>query len=215
MKVILMGCGRIGSQVSRVLDNQGHDMTVIDDCAENLERLGEGFKGKKIVGVGFDREILNKAGIEHADAFVATSSSDNLNIVAARIARNIFHVPRVVCRLYDPRRAEIYRRLGLVTISMVSWGAQRISELLSHSDLEPNFYFGKGEVSMIPFEIPTQLVGRRVKDATISGEISVISISRLGEAVLATPEMEFQAEDMVYFAVQASAMDRFEALMGL
>ena len=215
MKVIIMGCGKIGSQVSFMLDKQGHDVTVIDDCIENLDKLDPGYNGRKIVGVGFDHEILIKSGIEHADAFVATSPSDNLNIISARTARNIFHVPRVVCRLYDPRQAEIYRRLGLVTISMVSWGAQRISELLSHSDLAPTFYFGKGEVSMIPFEVPPHLVGRRVKDAAISGEISVISITRLGETALATLDMEFHAGDMVYFAVQASAMERFEALMGL
>jgi trk system potassium uptake protein len=215
MRVIIMGCGRIGSQVGLMLDNQGHDVTMIDDCPENFDRLGPGFKGKKITGVGFDRATLIKAGIEQIDAFVATSQSDNLNIVAARIARNLFHVPRVICRLYEPRRAEIYHRLGLVTISMVSWGAQRISELLSHSELEPTFYFGKGEVSMIPFEVPPHLVGRRIKDALIAGEINVVSITRLGEAVLATPDMELQAGDLVYFAVQSTAMERFEALMGL
>jgi trk system potassium uptake protein TrkA len=117
---------RVGEQAARFLSEEGHNVTVIDQDGYALERLGANFKGSKIKGVGFDRQILINAGIEHADAFAATSSSDNANIVAARIARNIFHVPHVIARLYDPRRAEIYRRLGLVTISSTTWGAERI-----------------------------------------------------------------------------------------
>ena len=116
MKVIVMGCGRVGEQLSLLLLEEGHQVTVIDCDSQALDRLGADFKGSKVKGVGFDRHILVKAGIEDADAFAATSSSDNANIVAARIAHNYFQVPRVVARLYDPRRAEIYRRLGLVTI---------------------------------------------------------------------------------------------------
>jgi trk system potassium uptake protein TrkA len=215
MKIIIMGCGRVGSQVARLLDDEGHDVTVIDPLPDNLGRLGIGFKGKKIRGVGFDRDVLIQAGIETSDAFVATSSSDNANIVAARIARNIFHVPRVVARLYDPRRAEIYRRLGLVTMSMVSWGAQRIYELLTHTNLDPTFYFGRGEVSLVAAEIPSHLVGRLVNQVTVPGEVNVVAITRQGEALMATLGTEFQADDLVYFAVQASAMDRLEALLGL
>jgi trk system potassium uptake protein len=215
MKVIIMGCGRVGAQVSRLLENEGHQVTVIDPEAANLDRLGPEFKGKKIHGVGFDREVLLEAGIETADAFVATSPSDNANIISARIARNFFHVPRVVARLYDPRRADIYQRLGLATVSMVSWLAQRITELLTHSDLEPTFYFGKGEVAMIAIEIPPHFVGRMVSHVTVPGEIDVIAIARQGEAMITTLGTEFYEGDLVYFAVQVSAMDRLEALLGV
>jgi trk system potassium uptake protein TrkA len=215
MKIIIMGCGRVGSQVAQLLDSEGHDVTVIDPVLDNLDRLGINYQGKKIRGVGFDRDVLIQAGIEMADAFVATSSSDNANIVAARIARNIFHVPRVVARLYDPRRAEIYRRLGLVTMSMVSWGAQRIYELLTHTNLDPTFYFGRGEVSLVAIEIPSHLVGRMVNHITVPGEVNVVAITRQGEAMMATLGTEFQPGDLVYFAVQASAMDRLETLLGL
>jgi trk system potassium uptake protein TrkA len=215
MKIIIMGCGRVGSQVAQLLDSEGHDVTVIDPVLDNLDRLGKNYQGKKIRGVGFDRDVLIQAGIEMADAFVATSSSDNANIVAARIARNIFHVPRVVARLYDPRRAEIYRRLGLVTMSMVSWGAQRIYELLTHTNLDPTFYFGRGEVSLVAIEIPSHLVGRMVNHITVPGEVTVVAITRQGEAMMATLGTEFQPGDLVYFAVQASAMDRLETLLGL
>ena len=215
MKIIIMGCGRVGSQVAQLLDSEGHDVTVIDPVLDNLDRLGKNYHGKKIQGVGFDRNVLIQVGIELADAFVATSSSDNANIVAARIARNIFHVPRVVARLYDPRRAEIYRRLGLVTMSMVSWGAQRIYELLTHTNLDPTFYFGRGEVSLVAIEIPSHLVGRMVNHITVPGEVNVVVITRQGEAMMATLGTEFQPGDLVYFAVQASAMDRLETLLGL
>src|SRR3990172_6598222 len=111
MKVIIMGCGRVGETVSRLMADDGHAVVVIDYDPNALDRLGPHFKGRKVLGVGFDRDVLIEAGIEQADAFASTSSSDNANIVAAQIARKIFHVPRVVARLYDPHRAEVYRRL--------------------------------------------------------------------------------------------------------
>lgn len=215
MKVIIMGCGRVGTQVSHLLEGEGHTVTVIDQDPKRLDLLGPDFKGEKIQGVGFDRAVLVQAGIETADAFVATSPSDNANIVAARIARNIFHVPRVVARLYDPRRAEIYRRLGLVTISMTSWGAQRITELLTHDNLEPTYYFGRGEVSLVTLDIPPHLVGRMVSHVTVPGEISVVAIIRKGEALMTTLGTEFSEGDVAYIAVQANAMERLEALMGM
>lgn len=215
MKVIIMGCGRVGVQLSRLMDSEGHDVTVIDPDAKNLANLGAEFKGHKLNGVGFDRDVLIKAGVEQADAFVATSQSDNVNIVAARIARNFFHVPRVIARLYDPRRAEIYRRLGLVTISMTVWGAQRINELLAHSDLDSTMSFGRGEVSLVAIEIPPHLVGRQVALITVPGEINVVSITREGEALLPTLGSEFCSGDLVHFAVHASAMERLESLLGI
>jgi trk system potassium uptake protein len=213
MNVIIMGFGRVGAQLTQLLESENHHVTIIDPDPENLTRLEASFKGDVILGVGFDRDILIQAGIEKTDAFVATSQSDNANIISARIARNIFRVPRVVARLNDPRRAEIYRRLGLVTISMVSWGAQRINDLLIHTNLEPTMYFGRGEVSLVAIELPTHLIGRQVTHVTIPGEISVVAISRAGEAIMATLGTDFRQDDMVYFAVLTSAMDRFESLL--
>jgi trk system potassium uptake protein TrkA len=198
-----------------LLNQGGHAVTVIDPDAEMLNHLDSRFRGKKIRGVGFDREVLLEAGITEADAFVATSRSDNANIVAARIARNIFKVPKVICRLYDPRRAEIYRRLGLLTISMTSMGAERINEMLTHSDFDPVLTFGRGEVSLITVEAPPTLVGRFVKHLTVPGEISVVSITREGQAILPTLGTEFCEGDLVHLAVLASAMSQLEALISL
>ncbi|MBI4730924.1 MAG: TrkA family potassium uptake protein, partial [Chloroflexi bacterium] len=162
MKVIVMGCGRTGSQISMVLERDGHDVTVIDHDANAEGRLGANFRGRVIRGVGFDKSVLTDAGIEKADAFVAASSSDNANIVAARIARNIFHVPRVVALLYDPRRAEIYQRLGLTTISSTTWAAERIRQVLTHTDFDVWDIFGRGEVSIVSLDAPSHLVGRSI-----------------------------------------------------
>jgi trk system potassium uptake protein TrkA len=214
MKVIIMGCGRVGEQLARLLVDEGHQVAVIDYDSNALARLGSNFKGQLVQGVGFDRNILLKAGVERADAFAATSSSDNANIVAARIAHNIFHVPRVVARLFDPQQAEIYRRLGMLTISSTTWGAERLRELLTFAELDPVISFGSGEVSLINFEVSPQLAGRMVKNLSVPSEISVIAISRQGAAFIPTLGSQFQEGDLVHMAILVSALERFKSLIG-
>lgn len=215
MKVVIMGCGRVGEQLARLMADEGHRVTVIDYDPAALARLGPHFKGQTVSGVGFDRQVLIQAGIEQADAFAATSASDNVNIVAARIARNIFHVPRVVTRLYDPRSAEIYRRLGLITISSTTWGAERIRELLNFSELDPVMTFGSGEVCLLSIDLPPQLAGRMAKNLIIPNEITVAAITREGRAFIPTTGSEFRAGDIIHLVILASAMDRIKTLLGL
>jgi trk system potassium uptake protein TrkA len=215
MKVIVMGCGRVGLQVSQMLSNQGHEVTVIDHDANAIARLGPDFKGKVVHGIGFDRDVLAEANVGSAEAFVAASSSDNANIIAARIARNIFHVPRVVARLYDPLRAEIYQRLGLTTISTTTWGAERICEVVTHADLDIVYTFGRGEVSLVVMEAPLQLVGRTVNHLSVAGEIVVVSITRDGQALIPLLGSELKEGDRIYLAVLPSAMERLEQMVGL
>lgn len=216
MKVIVMGCGRVGSQVSLLLANRGHDVTVIDHRdADALTRLGPDFKGRVINGLGFDRQVLLEAGIQQADAFVAASASDNANIIGARIARNIFHVPRVVARMYDPRRAEIYQRLGLMTISSTDLGVRQIYEMVTHTDLDVVKKFGRGEVSLIAVEVGPNLEGRSVRHLTIPGEVTVVSITREDRAFIPTGGTEFREGDILYLAVLATSMTRLEELLGL
>jgi len=215
MNVIIMGCGRVGEELSRLMSHEGHAVVVIDYDEAALARLDSDFKGRTVLGAGFDRNVLLRAGIEQAEAFAATSASDNANIVAARIARNIFHVPKVVARLFDPRRAEIYRRLGLVTISSASWGAERIHELLTHKDFDPVLSFGSGEVSLINAETPPSLVGRTVKDITVPGEVGVVAITREGKALFPSLGTTFRTGDLIYFVILASALERFESMLGL
>jgi trk system potassium uptake protein TrkA len=213
MKVIVMGCGRVGEQISQLMAAKGHTVAVIDQDPAALARLGPDFRGQRVLGLGFDRGALLEAGIEQAEAFAATSSSDNANIVAARLARNMFHVPKVVARLFDPQRAEIYRRLGLVTISSTTWGAERILELLTHGDLDPVHTFGNGEVCLLSVDTPVHLVGRTVANLVIPGEIIVAALTRDGRALLPTLGTQFRAGDVLHLVVLASAMARLEALL--
>jgi len=215
VKIIIMGCGRVGSQVSLLLAQHGHEVTVIDHDANTLARLGTDFKGKVVRGLGFDKNILIEAGVETAEGFVAASSSDNANIVAARIARNIFRVPRVVARLYDPVRAEVYQRLGLTTISSTQWGAERIVEVVTHNDLDVLQVFSDGGTTMVRVEVPSRLSGYRVAQMNIPGEVLVTAITRDDHTFIPVSGTEFQEGDVIYLAVIPSAMIRLEELLGL
>ncbi|HXV43009.1 MAG TPA: NAD-binding protein [Anaerolineae bacterium] len=215
MRIIIIGCGRLGSGLVQNLSLRGHQITVVDNDPTAFERLGPGFKGQTIAGVGFDREVLLKAGIERADGLAAVTASDEVNLVAARMASQFFKIPRVVARVYDPRKAEIYRRLGLQTITPVTWGINRIAELLSFFPLHPTVSLGRGEVDIIEAEVPLLLVGRPVKDVTLAGEIHVVAISRAGQTFLPTLGTIFQAGDAAHFAILAASADRFKALLAL
>src|SRR5437868_14089643 len=125
-----MGCGRVGSTLAHILEDRGNTVAIIDRDPEAFRRLRSSFKGDRITGIGFDRAVLVQAGIERADAFVAVSSGDNSNIISARVARETFGVERVVARIYDPRRAEVYERLGIPTVATVRWTADRMVRLL-------------------------------------------------------------------------------------
>jgi trk system potassium uptake protein len=215
MKIIVMGCGRVGSQVSLLLVRQGHNVTVIDHDDNALARLGQDFKGRVVRGLGFDRNVLIEAGVETAEGFIAASSSDNANIVAARTARNIFRVPRVVARLYDPVRAEVYQRLGLSTISSTQWGAERIVEVITHTDLDVLQVFGDGGATMVRVEAPSRLIGYHVAQMNIPGEVLVTTITRDDHTFIPVSGTEFQEGDVIYLAVIPSAMIRLEEMLGL
>lgn len=215
MKIIIMGCGRVGSQVSLLLVTHGHEVTVIDHDANALAKLGPDFKGKIVRGIGFDRNVLLEAGIETAEGFIAASSSDNANIVAARIARNIFRVPRVVARLYDPVRAEVYQRLGLTTISSTAWGAERIVEVVTHADLDVLHVFRDGGTTMVRIEAPARLNGYRVAQMNIPGEVAITAITRDDHTFIPVSGTEFQEGDIIYLAIIPSAMVRLEELLGI
>lgn len=215
MKIIVMGCGRVGSAVSRLFAKIGHEVTVIDHRDPSaLARLGSDFKGKVIHGIGFDRDILLEAGIESAEAFVAASSSDNANIVAARTARNIFRVPRVVARLYDPLRAEIYQRLGLSTISTTTWGAERIVEVVSHTDLDVIHLFRDHDTTLVCIEVPARFNGHKVTQMNIPGEVMVIAITRNAHTFIPVSGTEFREGDTAYLTAIPSAMHRLKELLG-
>jgi trk system potassium uptake protein len=213
MKMIIVGCGRLGCDLSLALIQEGHSVSVVDIDESAFEKLGSRFSGQRIAGVGFDQDILIKAGVERADGLAAVTASDNANIITGRIAKNIYRVPQVVARLYEPRRAEVYRRLGLQTISSTTWGANRIMQLLTRSRLDPVLELGSGEVSLVEIEIGPKLDGRKVQDLTISTEIKVMAITRNGRAFIPSASNYFILGDRVHVAVLQSAQTNFDALV--
>jgi trk system potassium uptake protein TrkA len=214
MKIVIVGCGRIGSKLAHDLSLSGHHVTVIDTNPAAFERLGPGFKGEKITGVGFDRDVLVRAGIERADAFAAVTSSDEANITVARLARQMFRVPRVVARVYEPGKAKIYRRLGLQTISPTELGCDRLADLLSPLSLERATSIGNGDVYIANVEVPAMLVGHRVEDLAVPGEFQVIAITRDGKTFLAVQAMVFVHEDLIHLAVNSASIDLLKASLG-
>jgi trk system potassium uptake protein TrkA len=215
MRIIIVGCGRMGSELALQMLHDGHDVTVVDNDPSTFYRLGPGFKGKTVEGVGFDRDVLVRAGAEHADALAAVTSGDNRNIVIARVARNVFRIPKVVARLYDPRRAEIYQRLGLQTVSSTAWGASRIIQLLAHRDLNVISTLGNGEVELVELEAPPHWVSRAVNNVNVPGEISVITVSRKDKTLVPTLGTVFQEGDRLVIAVLATSRSRLEDLLAL
>lgn len=215
MKIIVIGCGRVGAGLAQTLSQRGHEVAAVDNDPAAFERLGPQFKGQIVVGVGFDQEVLLHAGIERADGLAAVTSTDEANVVVARVARQIFRVPRVVARLYDPRKAEIYRRLGLQTINPALWGINRLTEFLGYSHLDSVMSLGSGEVDLVEAEIPALLVGRTVNELTLPGEIQVVAVSRAGRTFLPTRGTVFQPGDLVHLVILTTATDRLKTLLGL
>ena len=214
MRIIIIGCGRMGAGLAQNLSRRGHEVTVVDRDPTSFERLGPSFRGATVSGGGIDRNALLNAGIERADGLAAVTASDEVNVVAARLARQVFRVPKVVARIYDPRKAEIYQRLGLQNISPVTWGINRIIDLLCYSRMETVLSPGNGDVDIVETEIPHLLVGRTVNELTVTGEIHVVTISRRGKTFLPTLGTEFHEGDLVHLALLAASADRLKAFLG-
>jgi trk system potassium uptake protein len=210
MRVIVIGGGRLGSGLARALTLRGDSVVVLDRDPDVAARLGV----QAVVGHAFDRDALLQAGIERADALAAVTASDDVNVIAARAARIFFRVPRVVARLYDPRKAEIYRRLGVQTIATTIWGINRIVELLSYSDLDALVSLG-ANVDIVDLRVPHALVGHPARSLDAPGEILVVAITRGGDTFLPTSQSIFEGGDLVHLALLATSADRLRALAGM
>jgi len=215
MRVIIVGCGKLGSGLAKALTRKGNQVTIIDKDPNAFELLDKDFQGTKIVGVGFDRDILEQANIRRADAIISCSKSDEANALIGKLARDIYHVPRVISRLYDPRRAEIYRSLGIQTLSTTTWGVERAMEMLSYEKLDSVLSIGDSQVEIVRVETPALLVDRTVNELTVYGEIRVFAISRNNKVFLPSQGTVLHRNDVIYIAVLASSTDRLKALLGL
>jgi trk system potassium uptake protein TrkA len=214
MRIIIMGCGRVGSALAVQLTAEGHDVRVIDRNPKSRRLLSANFSGQFHVGNGYNRAVLGAAGIEQADAFIAVTSGDNSNIVAARTARETYRVPIVIARIYDPRRADIYRELGIPTVASVRWTVYQIHQMLLHRHLTPELTFGNGEIMLIRSQLPAYLTGRRLSEFEVDGEIRVVEVTRGGRSLLPAHGTVAEPDDLVTFAVGATALGRLRGFLG-
>src|ERR1039457_4418046 len=210
--IVIMGCGRVGSTLAHILEDQGHSVAVIDQDRESFRKLRPSFKGRKVSGIGFDQNVLIQAGIEEADAFAAVSSGDNSNVIAARVARESFGVRRVVARIYDPRRAEVYQRLGIPTVATVRWTADQMLRSLLPEGTEPLWRDPTGAVVLAEVAYSGDWLGEKVATLEETAGIRVAFISRLGEAMLAGAGTVLQEGDVLHVLTVESDLNRIASI---
>jgi trk system potassium uptake protein len=208
--VVIVGCGRVGSSLARELLSAGHTVAIIDKRAAAFERFLSDWPGQKIVGFGFDRDRLHEAGIEQADALAAVTSGDNSNIMVARIAKETYQVKRVMARIYDPRRAGVYERLGIPTVATVEWTTDQALRRLLPEESRAEWVDPTGGVALIERRLPDTWVGRKLQELEEPGRWRIVSLTRTGKAQLADLSLLAQENDVVTVSVVGDAMHDLE-----
>ncbi|MDQ2725530.1 MAG: TrkA family potassium uptake protein [Actinomycetota bacterium] len=207
MRVVVIGCGRVGSELAVRLTGEGHDVVIVDKNQHAFRRLPSDWGGEAVVGYGIDRDDLERAGIRQAAAVAAVTSGDNTNILVARIARENFEVPHVVARIYDPRRALIYQRLGIPTVATVSWTVDQVVRRLLPEEMLTAWTDPTGAVSMLERTLPERFAGQKLSLLAEPGRFAPVLVTRSGRARLATPDMVGQDGDVVLFSVDGNAFE--------
>ena len=205
-----MGCGRVGASLADGLARIGHDVAVIDRDSAAFQRLSPEFPGKRVLGMGFDREVLVRAGIEEADAFAAVSSGDNSNIISARVARENFSVGNVVARIYDPRRAEIYERLGIPTVATVRWTADQILRQLLPGGVREDYRDPSGRIVLAQIHTAPAWFGQPLQRLENETAARIAFITRMGEGQLPHSDTILQEGDLLHVLVADEDVQRVE-----
>jgi trk system potassium uptake protein TrkA len=208
--IVILGCGRVGSLLAHRLDDMGHSVAVVDQDAGAFRKLSPNFSGQTVTGVGFDRETLETAGIARAHAFAAVSSGDNSNILAARVARETYGVGQVVARIYDPRRAEVYQRLGIPTVATVSWSTGQIMRQILPLGAQNEYTDPSGAVVLAQVHVGQHWLGLRTTDLEEASGARVAFLTRYGQAFIPTQESVIQDGDLVHALYEVDARDRVE-----
>lgn len=214
MHVVIMGCGRVGSSLARALERRGHSVAVIDLAQDSFRRLGPEFQGKTVKGVGFDRQVLIRAGIERADGFAAVSSGDNSNILAARVVRETFEVSNVVARIYDQGRAEVYERLGIPSVATVRWAADQVLRRLLPSGSEPQWRDPSGSVRLMEVHVNPNWVGTELSAMEAASGCRIPFLMRFGSGIVPDKRTVFQDGDLIYAAVTNEQVNDVEDILG-
>jgi K+ transport systems, NAD-binding component len=213
MKVIVMGFGRVGSELTSQLVEGGHEVTVIDKNPGAFVKYPPASKVRTYIGLGFDRDVLEEAGIKEADGFVAVSSGDNSNIVSARVALEHYHVPKVIARIYDPRRAEIYERLNIPTVATTKWGVKQIQLMLFHDRSEVRETLGGGDLVRMRVPVPSHLVGKTASSLNVEGQLLVAGVSRGGGGFIPTADSTLQEGDFLAVIMAKDGMDLLDQVL--
>jgi trk system potassium uptake protein TrkA len=211
MYVIILGCGRVGSSLAKILAEEGHNVVVIDKEAKSFERLGEEFNGLKIQGNGMNPEVLKNAGIERADAFCAVSNGDNTNIVSSQVAKKMFGVKRVIARIYDPSRTELYRKLKLDVLSGTTLFASMIRDKLMDENFS-NYLVESAQLGIFKMKASQELIGRKVSEINLPGELIVTAIARDGRDIIPTADTALRKGDTIISVVRMESVDKVKKL---
>jgi trk system potassium uptake protein TrkA len=209
MYVIIVGCGRVGAELAKLLSGEGHDVVIIDKSQSAIDRLGSSFNGLTLVGNGFDLRLLRQAGIEKADAFCSVTNGDNSNLISAQVAKKIFKVPKVLARVYDPQRAHIYTALGLEIISGTILFAAMLRDKIIESRFS-SYLIESKELGVIEIEVRNNLVGKSVQDLNLPGEFLVVAIRRLDGVVIPQPDTVLREKDILMAAVKVASLAKIK-----
>ena len=214
MLVIILGCGRVGSQLARLLSNEGHNVVVIDRDEGSFARLGGTFNGLTLVGSGFDLNLLKEARIEQAHAFCAVTNGDNTNLIAAQVAKKIFNVPKVIARVYDPQRADVYAALGMDVISGTILFASMIRDKIIESRFS-SYLIESKDLGVIEVEVKKDMVGQKIKEINVPQECIVVAIRRLEGVIIPEPETILKPKDVLMAVVKVASLDTIKQKLGL
>ncbi|MGQ0824848.1 MAG: potassium channel family protein [Actinomycetota bacterium] len=211
MHVVVIGCGRVGSELAAALGLAGHSVAVVDKNARAFTRLAADFDGATVTGFGFDRDHLAQAGIDDAGALASVTNGDNSNILCARIARETYGIERVVARIYDPRRALIYQRLGIPTVATVAWTTDQVLRRLLPDETRHDWIDATGRLALVERPIPPAAVGHKLGHLNHPGRFWLTAVTRFGQAQVITADMVGQEGDVLTFVSDLAALDELQA----
>ena len=206
MHAVIVGCGRVGAELADALGQRDFSVSIIDKNPSAFEHLHPGFGGKTFIGPGFDRDILEEAGIRQADVFIAVTNGDNSNIVCARIAKEHYGCKTVAARIYDPRRAQIYERLGIPTVATVAWTTDQVLARVMPAPQAILGTIGSGDVVAIGTEVPMEAAGARISELNVTGKLLITALSRFGKTQVAEPSTVVQEGDFLNLIVVRSEL---------
>jgi trk system potassium uptake protein TrkA len=215
MKLIIVGCGRLGSGLANEMSDAGHDVTVLTSDATKLANLADSYRGEKLIGVEFDKQLLELADISRADGLIACTESDETNALVARIAKNHFRVPQVIARLYDQRKVTIYNALGIQVIATTAWGVTRAKNLLTFNKLDTILELGNSSVEIIRMTTPTLLAGKRIREALPINDVNLVALTRENKTFLPTSDTRLQLDDALFISTYASNTEKIRRLFSV